>query len=254
MYPETKIDIILLTCNRVERTRQTIEDLFSRVKHPELIRLIVVDDESVDGTQEMLEGFKEKGMIDVLIKSKEHKNISMGYNEGFKYVTSEMFICMQDDITIPKLEPEDVIERLIALMNKYPDHGGIGLRIQRIPNLPYNEGNEDLIPARKALSAYFRIARKSDFEGRENPFGNRDWDDVAFISIIRDQLGKACSWTRNLWADHSRGYCLDRGYVVKPRKWGTGIHSRTRQDFLEKPYPKIDPLTCVPLPGERCFR
>ena len=251
-YPNNKIDIILLTCNRKDITKKTIEDLYERVNYPDKIRLIVVDDESVDGTTEMLRELKGQDLIDILIESKEHKNICMGYNEGFKHIKSEYFICMQDDITIPKLEPKDVIEQLIDFMEKYPDHGGIGCRIQHIPNMNWQPG--DLTPARKSLSAYFRISRKSDFEDSENPFGRRDWDDQAFVSIIRNKKGMECSWANNLWCDHSRGYCEDRGYKVLPRKWGTGIHSRTTQSYTRKPYPKIDPLTNIPLQGEKLYR
>jgi len=67
-----------------------------------------------------------------------------------------------------------------------------------------------------------------------------------------------CSWANNLWADHSRGYCFDRGYTVKPRKWGwqddaVGSHRRN-QAIEQKPYPKIDPKTNIPLPGEKIYR
>ena len=137
------------------------------------------------------------------------------------------------------------VDQLIDLMEKYPDNAGIGCRIQRIPNIKWLDG--DLTPARKALSAYFRIQHKKIFKGIELPFGNRNWDDIHFVEYFRNKKGMKCSWASHLWADHSRGYCLDRGYVVKPRKWGTGIHGRKRQAHIKKPYPKINPKTNVPL-------
>ena len=244
------IDIILITCNRLPITRVTIDELYKRIKVP--FRLIVVDDMSVDGTAEYLKEQKELGRVHVF-EQLDNSNICQAYNAGFKHVQSRMFITMQDDITPPDLEP-DVIFQLMSLIEKYPAVGGIGCRIQRIPNIDWEAGNEDLVPARKALSAYFRIQRKEDFDGRENPLGNQDWDDVAFVKIMRGKLNKECCWAKNLYADHSRGYCQDRGYLTKPRKWGVGIHSRLRQDWIEKPYPKVDPKTNVPLPGEKVYR
>jgi len=235
------VDIILITCNRIEKTRETITELYKRIKVP--FRLIVVDDMSIDGTADYLRQLVNIGLVQVF-EQLENSNICQAYNKGFEYVESEYFFMMQDDITVPDLEP-CVTTQLIDLMKKYPEQGGIGCRIQRIPNMNWQPG--DLTPARKALSAYFRIQRKSDFDGDSHPFGNQDWDDVAFVKIMRGKKGKECSWANNLWADHSRGYCLDRGYLVKPRKWGTGIHSRTRQAHIDKPYPVIDPKTCVPL-------
>jgi len=245
------IDIIMPTCNRLAITRVTIDELHKRIKTP--FRLIIVDDASTDGTQEYLHQMKKEGKVDVL-RIIENSNICQAYNEGLKFVESEYFVTSQDDITVPDLKP-CIIQQLIDLMERYPDHGGIGLRIQRIPNLMISKGNKDLIPSRKTLSAYFRISRKSDMEKLgENPFGNRQWDDMAFVSQVRGKLGMKCSWTRNLWADHSRGFCRDRGYLVKPRKWGTGIHARKHQDWINKPYPKINPKTCEPLPNQKIYK
>jgi len=238
------IDIILITCNRLPITKETIEELHKRIKVP--FRLIVVDDMSVDGTAEYLIDMKRMDVVDVF-EQLDNSNICQAYNKGFEFVESDYFICMQDDITVPDLEP-CVTEQLIGLMKKHPENASIGCRIQRIPNLNWREGNEDLLPARKAASAYFRIHRKSDIDKLgDKPFGDRNWDDIAWVEKCRKVLKMECSWAKNLWADHSRGYCLDRGYLTKPRKWGTGIHSRTRQAHIEKPYPTIDPKTNIPL-------
>lgn len=245
------IDIILITCNRLEKTRVTIDELYKRIKTP--FNLIVIDDMSIDGTAEYLGEQKNFDRIKVF-EQLDNSNICQAYNKGFEFVESEFFVTMQDDITVPNLEP-CVIQQLIDLIIKYPDAGSIGCRIQRIPNLNWNDGNVDLLPARKAASAYFRVQKKEDMlKLGESPFGNQNWDDVAIVKQMRDKLKKECYWTKNLWADHQRGYCLDRGYLVKPRKWGTGIHGRTRQAHLEKPYPRINPDTCVPLPGEKIYR
>lgn len=245
------IDIVLITCNRLEITKVTVEELHKRLRTP--FRLIVVDDMSIDGTAEYLAEQKELGNVHVYEKL-ENSNICQAYNKGYEFVESEYFITMQDDITPPQLNI-CVLQQMIDLLIKYPENASVGCRIQRIPNLNWEEGNEDLLPARKAASAYFRMQKKSDVDTLgEYPFGNQNWDDVAWVKIVREKLNKECSWTKNLWADHSRGYCLDRGYLVKPRKWGTGIHSRQRQAHLEKPYPKIDTDTNIPLPGERIFR
>ena len=243
-YPNVPISIILLTCNRKDNARITINELYKRVKYSDKIHLIVVDDESTDGTLELLREKKKEGKIDVLIESKNFKNVSLAYNEGFKYVKSDYFICTQDDITPPKLEPKDVIEQLQDLMEKYPDHGGIGCRIERIQNMHWEEG--DLSRARKSLAAYFRIQTKEDYE-KMGMLPSRDWDDVAFLGRVRKVLKKECSWSTHLWASHARGYGKDRGYLVLPKKWGIGIHSRDKQDYERKPYPEIDPITNVPL-------
>ncbi len=246
-----KHDIILLTCNRVERSKETIEELHKRLKAP--FRLIVIDDSSVDGTPKYLEEQVKLGNVDVF-ESLDNSNICQAYNKGFEFVESEYFFTMQDDITVPDLDP-CITTQLIDLLEKYPENASIGCRIQRIPNIDWTAGNEDLVPARKAASAYFRVQRKSDVDKLgKDPFGNQDWDDTAWVKQVRTKLNKEASWAKNLWADHSRGYCPERGYHVKPRKWGTGIHGRLTQEIARKPYPKIDPKTNIPLPGEKIYR
>lgn len=244
-----QIDIIMSTCNRKDFTKRTIEAFYSRLENPDMMRLIIIDDSSVDGTLEYLKELKSKGLIDVLV-SRDFKHLCEIYNEGFKYVETEYFIVVQDDLIIPKLEP-DVVEQLIALMKKYPDHGGISCRIQRLPNMKWLDG--DLTPARKALSACFRIQKKSDIE-KVGGFGSRHRDEIAF-TIQMNKIGKKCSWANDLWCDHI-GHCVDRGYEIKPKKWGIGIHSRmlSEESLKRKPYPKVDHITNKPLKGEKIYK
>lgn len=246
--------VCLLTCNRKALSRITIDALWERlINADKFLHLIVVDNNSKDGTKEMLQEYKNNRKIGelVLLSDGEVVNISMAYNICFKYVKSEFFYCMQDDIKIPKLNP-DISEQLISLMEKYPEQGTIGARCQRIPNFQSNKGNDDLVPAKSSISAYFRVCRKSDMlKLGENPFSKKDWDDRAMKSQM-DKLGKESSWCRNIWVNHmghveNRGY--PKGYI---RSWGwksgnNGIDPR-------KPYPKIDDESCRPLDGEKVYK
>jgi GT2 family glycosyltransferase len=249
-----KISIILLTSNRKDFSKKTIDGFYERLVNTQFIHLIVIDNNSQDGTVEMLKEYEANGKIQklILLGEGETVNISNAYNLGFKYVESEYFVTGQDDIIIPKLEP-DVVEQLISLMEKYPDVGSIACLIQRVPNLQTDTSNEDLISARKALSSYFRIQRKSDFEKMgDNPFSTRDWDDIGTLNNIREKLKKEGYWAKNLYCNHL-GYTTDnRGYPSGyKRMWGW---NNRKSDNKRKPYPEIDPLTNVPLPNQKLFR
>ena len=250
-YTITKpIDVILLTCNRKALSKKTIEELHNRTTTP--IRLTVLDNDSYDGTKEMLQELDKEGKIYKLLlwgKDKATRNLAKTYTECFKYVESEYFLMMQDDVVVPHLEP-DVIEQLIDLMEKYPDHGGIGCRIQRISNVKWLD--KELTPARKALSAYCRIQKKEDVESMGG-FSKKDWDDVGFVDQMRIKFGKECSWATNLWADHM-GYMLPRMGYPEGHLRGWGWSEAKITEYLRKPYPKLDPKTNIPLPGEKCYR
>lgn len=247
---QSKTSIILLTCNRKALSKIAIDSLFERLINPQFIHLIVIDNNSFDGTVEMLKEYKDQGKISklILLGDGETVNIATAYNMGIKYVESDWFITMQDDIRISKLNP-DIVEQLISLMEKYPDHGAISARIQRIPNLEINDGNEDLIPCRKSISAYFRIQKKSDMLKLETCFGTKDWDDLAMKQQM-DTIGKKASWCRNIWVDHM-GHADNRGYPDGyERAWGWG----NKKVDPRKPYPKINSETCEPLAGEKIYR
>jgi glycosyltransferase involved in cell wall biosynthesis len=246
--------ICLLTCNRKALSKITIDSLWERLTNAkEFLHLVVVDNNSKDGTAEMLKEYKEKGMIGdlILLGDGQEVNISNAYNTCFKYVKSEYFFCMQDDIKISKLTP-DISEQLIALMEKYPEQGTIGARIQRIPNFQSNFGNEDLVPARRSISAYFRINLKSDMlKLGDKPFSEFDWDDRAMVKQM-NKIGKQSSWCRNIWVDHM-GHCENRGYPPGYiRSWGWA--SGDGKIDPRKPYPKLDPDSCMPLPNEKVYR
>ena len=162
---------------------------------------------------------------------------------------NSLFHIDPDDIIIPDLEP-DVIQQLIGLMKKYPDHGGIGCRIQRISNVNWQQG--DLTPASKALSAYFRICRTSDIK-ESGGFGPREWDDIGFVNQIREKLGKKCSWANNLWCNHI-GYMLDNVGYPEEHTRGWGWSEAKRNEWKRKPYPKVDDKTNIPLPGEKIYK
>ncbi len=251
---QQKTSICLLTCNRKEFSKRTIDGFYERLINPQFIHLIVIDNNSKDGTVEILKEYEKEKKIHklILLGEGETVNISNAYNLGFKYVESEYFITAQDDIIIPKLEP-DVVEQLINLLEKYPNAGEIGCLIQRVPNLQVNLSNGDLIPARRALSAYFRVQKKSEFEKMgESPFGTRDWDDVGTLNNIRKKLGKEGYWAKNLFCNHLGYTTENRGYPNGyKRMWGL---SERESDNKRKPYPLIDPLTNIPLPNQKIYR
>lgn len=251
---QQKTSIILLTSNRKEFSQKTIDGYYERLINPHFIHLIVIDNNSQDGTVDMLRKYEKEGKIHklILLGEGEAVNISNAYNMGFQYVESEYFVTGQDDIVISKLEP-DLFERLVELMEKYPNAGMMATRIQRIPNLLVNESDDYVIPSRRALSAYFRVQRKSDFEKMgENPFSTRDWDDIGTLENVRNKLGKEGYWAKDLWCDHLGYTTENRGYPDGyKRMWGWNNRA---SDNKRKPYPQIDPLTCKPLDGQKIYR
>jgi glycosyltransferase involved in cell wall biosynthesis len=81
-----KLLVVLITYNRLAYTKQTLRSLWDTITVP--YYLVVVDNNSDDGTREYLEGLLKRGRIDKLIPNPENyypgKACNIGWTEGLK--------------------------------------------------------------------------------------------------------------------------------------------------------------------------
>jgi glycosyltransferase involved in cell wall biosynthesis len=153
-----RIDIVLTTYNRIEFTKKSIQYLKERTKTP--YRLIVVDNNSNDGSQEMLYNLKQNDLISHLILLEENYGIHMAKNYGLSLVRSEpYYIDTDNDLLCPKLDP-DWINRLTTLMDNFPSFGAISCRPQVLVGRGGHEfdGPEEVVKFNH-LGAHLRIMR-----------------------------------------------------------------------------------------------
>jgi len=235
------VDIILITCNRLHFLKRTIDALHDRIKTP--FNLIVVDNNSKDGTVEYLKEQKGFDRVDELVLKDKSEWCSISNQQGLEVSDSEWVITMQDDIIVPKLDT-CVVQKMIDLMEKYPEYGAMSLRIQRIPNMDWNVEGE-IVPIRKALASYFRIHRRSDLV-KAGGFGTKRWEATG-LNYQMSTIDKKCGWIKDIWCDHI-GYCWNRGFpdwYANDDAWP--YKDKRQQDYIKRPYPFIDQETCVPL-------
>lgn len=120
----------MVTYNRLEFTKKAITYLKERTKTP--YRLIVVDNNSNDGTQEALFALKQNGYIQHLILLQENYGIHMAKNYGLALVRSTPYYIDTDNDILCASYPDgkDWVGRLVELMDKYPKFGAITCRPQ----------------------------------------------------------------------------------------------------------------------------
>ncbi len=120
------IDIVLLTYNRLNYLRQTIEALVKRTNNP--YRLIVVDNASTDlGVRPYLESQKQKGVISELIFNSANQLLS-GWYSGLSKVRSPVFVISDPDIIVPAVEP-CWLTQLLRLLENFPRLVRMGLSL-----------------------------------------------------------------------------------------------------------------------------
>lgn len=129
---QEKIDIVLVTFQRLHLLKITVKAINVRTKHP--YRLIVVDNSSSDGTHDWLVEAKERGLVDMIILMPENVGLGKGFQKGLEYVESEYFVTCADDLIPPKTDPCWLTQEL-ETMKKHPNHAGIAMRGCRISKI-----------------------------------------------------------------------------------------------------------------------
>lgn len=115
------IDIFLTTYLRQAYTQKTIEYLYERTKYP--FRLFVIDN---GGNDEVLTEAQKQGKIFLRINLNPNAGIHAAWNVALSLAESEYFITSDNDIYVPRLEP-DWLTQLKGFMDERPDYAAISL-------------------------------------------------------------------------------------------------------------------------------
>ena len=132
---QKKVDILLVTYERLHLLKITIKAIKLRTKYPH--RIIVVDNNSKDGTKEWLRKQHMNGIIEEVILSDRNLGLGKAFQEGLRLVKSEYFICTVDDVIPPLMDP-CWLEQELKIAKENPEYGGIamkGARVSHIKNL-----------------------------------------------------------------------------------------------------------------------
>lgn len=238
----------MVAYNRMALTRCALNGIIDRARSP--FSIIAINNGSDDGTEFLLSEYEKAGYIrkTINLKKEEAVNLSEAYNLGFQEVQSKYFVTMMNDILVPDLDP-DWLCRLTTLIHTHQEYGGIGCRIQHMPNCDWS-GESEVVDARKGLSAYARIQRKEDIESAGG-FGDRIWEELGFMKQMM-KIGKKCGWARHIWCNHMGNTEENRGYSPHDKDM-LGYHHRDA-NATRKPYPRVHPKTNVPFEGEKLYR
>lgn len=148
MKKMNKISVVLPTYNREEKLRDSIQSVLEQT-YKEL-ELVVVDDGSTDGTQEMIHTIKDDRLR--FIKLNENKGVSNARNEGVNQSESD-WIAFQDSDDIWRPEK---LERQIDYWEKHRDcsliysaylyHGADGINRKVPGDMLQGELEGDIFP------------------------------------------------------------------------------------------------------------
>ena len=120
-----KISIILCTLNEVNFLEKTIKSIKKRIKN---IEIVIIDDNSTDGTLKILEKFKKKSYIKIKIR-KNIKGLASAFSTGIKMSTGKYVGFIDVNMSDQILYFNKLIYKLekgadIAVLSRYVTGGG----------------------------------------------------------------------------------------------------------------------------------
>ena len=229
-----KILVALITYNRLAYTQKTVRSFWDSIDIP--YYLVVVDNNSDDGTKEYLEGLQKRNRIDKLILNPDNyypgKATNIGWSEGLKdYPDATHLMRLDNDMHLEKGWDKEAIEIFEAM----PSLGQLGLEHEAIEN-PRAAGHEITIKGKTinrfpgCVGGPCIIPRKLWDEGiryDETPWeGSRSklQEDSRFSrevqgrGYIMGHMNEKLGWTfanKENWGDYKEYYLktmFDRGY------------------------------------------
>jgi len=122
-----KILVVIPTYNESENIEKLIQELKSLEHH-----IMIVDDNSPDGTSEIVENLKEKNNNLYLIKRESKLGLGSAYRDGFKAAMNmgyEFFVEMDADFSHQTMDLVEMIKNIdkadVIIGSRYIEGGGI---------------------------------------------------------------------------------------------------------------------------------
>lgn len=126
---DKKADIMMVTYNRLELTKQTLESLIKTAEYP--INLIIVDNNSLDGTVKWIKDFvtaHHDALVGFkLILNDENRGIAYGRNQCLKASSADWLVTLDNDVILP----QGWLKECIELLEENKDFGAIGVNFEK---------------------------------------------------------------------------------------------------------------------------
>lgn len=257
---ELPISIVITSFNRLHFLKKCVEIINRVTFFP--YRLIIVDNNSTDGTLQYLKEAKCNGLIWDFLFLENNEGQSVALNKAFNFIeewevskrrpSHDLIVTSNEDLFPPDLGEVCWLTQVQHLFTKHEAEGlgAVCFRIERTARMDVDE-NKDLIWTRKGIPSVFRTMRRSDLRKLgENPFGVlRHFDSNSMADKLQTILKKKYAFATHLYASHA-GYgseqLANKGYPTGFKEYFTYAGEHKDNIHIEKPYPDIDSKTYVP--------
>lgn len=116
-----ELSVIILSYNTRELLRTCLDHLFTAVDGRD-VEVIVVDNASTDGSQELVAGYSQPLR---LIANDRNAGFAAGNNQGLEVASGDVMLLLNSDAFINR----EAIDHALHTFNRHPQAGIVGLRI-----------------------------------------------------------------------------------------------------------------------------
>ena len=133
---------MIVTYNRLELTKQTLDNLFETTKYP--FNLVFVDNASKDDTLKYLQEYCEAKQSEYFKGFKIHANennmgIAIGRNQGLALADGEWLATLDNDVLVP----DGWLNECIDILTKNPKYGMVGVNMEGVQYVLVNGNGKE---------------------------------------------------------------------------------------------------------------
>src|SRR2546423_5649169 len=126
MNMDPEISVVICSYNREEFIIHAIESLYQQTLDKKRFEVLVVDNNSIDNTGEIVQEYIHKHPdLNLKYLTESKQGASFARNTGASFARSPLLCFMDDDAMAEK----DYLERIIRFYSTHPDASGLGGRI-----------------------------------------------------------------------------------------------------------------------------
>jgi glycosyltransferase involved in cell wall biosynthesis len=145
-----KISVVICSYNRADYIIQAIESLYKQTLSKDLFEVLVVDNNSIDNTGELVMEYKRLHTdLHLNYFTEQRQGASFARNMGAEFAKAGLLCFMDDDAVAEK----DYLQKIVDFFESHPDATGLGGRI--IPKY---------IPAEPKWMSHFVSAMVGNFD------------------------------------------------------------------------------------------
>ncbi|HLG27608.1 MAG TPA: glycosyltransferase [Paenisporosarcina sp.] len=160
---------MIVTYNRIELTKQTLNSIFENTDCP--YNLVVVDNNSTDGTLEYLYGacadeISERGFLKgfKIHRNEQNRGIAVGRNQALQLAEDEWLSTLDNDVLVPK----GWLTQCIEILRDNPMYGMLGVNMEGVT---------------------YPLVKNGYYEWQDKPRGNLGTACTVFHRSLHQMLG-----------------------------------------------------------------